>query len=358
MRNRKWVRLLAYVTGSVNQELLLQNEYLAAENRILRSKLPSRLRLSNPERITLGEIGKRLGRKVLGEVACIAKPDTILAWYRKLVARKFDGSKRRQYPGRPGIAKELEALVVRMARENSGWGYDRIVGALANLGHRLSFQTVGNILRRHGIAPAPRRSRSMKWRDFISAHMNVLAGADFFTVEVLTWRGLVTYYVLFFLHLESRRVGVAGFTRHPDQEWMEQMARNATQDGWGSLAGCRYVLHDRDTKFCAGFKSALAAGGVKAISLPPRSPNLNAFAERWVRSVKQECLSRLILFGPGPLRRVLVEFCAHYHGERNHQGKGNLLLFPKPWDKPGERGCAIHCKHRLGGLLKYYQRAA
>ena len=150
------------------------------------------------------------------------------------------------------------------------------------------------LLSRHGIAPAPRRSQGMSWRDFISAHMNVLAGADFFTVEVLTWRGLVTYYVLFFLHPESRRVGVAGITRHPDQEWMEQMARNATQDGWGSLDGCRYVLHDRDTKFCAGFKSALAAGGVKAISLPPRSPNLNAFAERWVRSVKQECLSKVI----------------------------------------------------------------
>jgi len=116
------VRLLAYVTDSVNQELLLQNEYLATENRILRSKLASRLRISNPERITLAEIGKRLGRKVLGEVACIAKPDTILAWYRKLVALKFDGSKRRRYPGRPRIGEELEALVVRMARENSGWG--------------------------------------------------------------------------------------------------------------------------------------------------------------------------------------------------------------------------------------------
>jgi putative transposase len=124
----------------------------------------------------------------------------------------------------------------------------------------------------------------MKWRDFISAHMNVLAGADFFTVEVLTWRGLVTYYVLFFLHLESRRVGVAGITRHPDQEWMEQMARNATLDDWGSLEGCRYVLHDRDTKFCARFKSALTAGGVKAISLPSRSPNLKAYASHCTSS--------------------------------------------------------------------------
>jgi putative transposase len=175
MRNKRWVRLLAYVTGSVNQELLLQNEYLAAENRILRAKLPTKLRLNNPERATLAEIGKRLGRKVLGEVACVAKPDTILAWYRRLVAKKFDGSKHRQYPERPAVPQEVEVLVVRMARENSGWGYDRIVGALANLGHHLSDQTIGNILRRHGIAPAPKRNRTTSWKDFISAHKDVLA---------------------------------------------------------------------------------------------------------------------------------------------------------------------------------------
>src|ERR1700686_3183056 len=190
MRNKKCVRLLAYVTG--------------AENRILRAKLPSRLRLNNPERVTLAEIGKRLGRKALREVASVAKPDTILAWYRRLIAQKFDGSKHRQYPGRPTVQPEVEAMVVRMARENTGWGYDRIVGALANLGHHLSDQTVGNILRRHGIAPAPQRSRTTSWKDFISAHKDVLAGADFFTVEVLNLRGLVTYYVLFFIHLGSR----------------------------------------------------------------------------------------------------------------------------------------------------------
>ena len=358
MKNKKWVRLLAYVTGSVNQELLLQNEYLAAENRILRAKLPSRLRLSDPERATLAEIGKRVGRKALREVACVAKPDTILAWYRRLIAKKFDGSKRRPYPGRPKVQPEVEALVVQMARENTGWGYDRIVGALANLGHRLSDQTVGNILRRDGIAPAPKRSQTTSWKDFIAAHLNVLAGADFFAVEVLSWRGLVTYYVLFFIHLESRRVSVAGITRHPDQEWMEQIARSATQETWGYLHPCRYVLHDRDTKFCASFRSVLAAGGVKAIPLPARSPNLNAFAERWVRTAKQECLSKLILTGEHPLSRALAEFSAHYHGERNHQGKGNQLLFPEPRFEPKRRDRTVECRHRLGGLLKYYGRAA
>src|SRR6266852_2510716 len=358
MRNSRWLRLLAYVTGSVNQELLLRNEYLAAENRILRTKLPARLRLSDPERITLAEIGKHLGRKALREVACVAKPDTILAWYRRLVAQKFDGSKHRQYPGRPPVSSEVEALVLRMARENSGWGYDRIVGALANLGHRLSDQTVKNILRRHGIAPAPKRSQVTSWKDFLAAHMNVLAGCDFFTVEVLSWRGLVTYYVLFFLHLESRRVTVAGITRHPDEAWMEQIGRSATQETWGYLDRCRYVLHDRDTKFCASFRTVLAAGGVETIPLPARSPNLNAFAERWVRSAKEECLSKLILFGEGPLARTLVEFSAHYHGERNHQGKGNKLLFPDAGHKTKTRGHNVECRQRLGGLLKFYGRAA
>jgi putative transposase len=358
MRNTRWLRLLAYVTGSVNQELLLRNEYLAAENGILRAKLPRRLRLSNPERITLGEIGKRLGRKALREVVCVAKPDTVLAWYRRLVAHKFDGSKYRQHPGRPGIPSEVKALVVRMARENSGWGYDRIVGALANLGHRLSDQTVKNILRRYGIAPAPKRSQVTTWKDFLAAHMNVLAGCDFFTVEVLSWRGLVTYYVLFFLHLESRRVHIAGITRHPDEEWMQQIARSATQETWGYLSPCRYVLHDHDTKFCASFRSLLRTGGVRPIKLPARSPNLNAFAERWVRSVKQECLSKLVLFGAGPLSRALTEFSAHYHGERNHQGKGNRLLFPDRSNKQLRQSHAIECHHRLGGLLKYYGRAA
>ena len=202
MENNKWARMLAYVTGLVNQQLLLQNEYLAAENRVLRAHLPIRLRLSDPQRATLAEIGKRLGRKALAQVACIAKPDTILAWYRKLVAQKFDGSKRRAYPGRPPVQREIVELVVQMARENPGWGYDRMVGALLNLGHVVSDQTIGNILRRHGLAPAPKRSQNTNWKDFIAAHMAVLAGVDFFTVEVLTWRGLATYYVLFFLHLE------------------------------------------------------------------------------------------------------------------------------------------------------------
>ena len=358
MKDNKWLRLLTYVTGLVNQELLLQNEYLAAENRILRAHLPARLRLSNPERSTLAQIGKRLGRNALAQVAQVAKPETILAWYRRLIANKFDGFKYRSYPGRPRIAPELEALILKIAKENSGWGYDRVVGALANLGHRVPDQTVGNVLRRHGIAPAPKRSQNTTWKEFIESHLAVLAGIDFFTVEVLTWRGLMTYYVLFFIHLESRRISLAGIMRHPDEAWMQQMARNATDESWGHLERRRYALHDRDSKFCASFRATLVSGGIRPIQLPPRSPNLNAFAERWVRSAKQECLSKLILFGEGSLRRALQEFVEHYHGERNHQGKGNVLLFPAENDGGSRRQGAIRCRERLGGLLKYYSRAA
>src|ERR1044071_7371664 len=349
-------RILAHVTGLVNQQLLLKNEYLVAENRILRSHLPKRLRLSDEERSTLAEIGKRLGRKLLDQIALVAKPDTILAWYRRLVAKKFDGSKARTYPGRPPVAPDVVKLVVQMARENPGWGYDRIVGALSNVGHKLSDQTVGNILRRHGIPPALKRQTHTTWKDFIASHMAVLAGAAFFTVEVMTWRGLTTYYVLFFLHLESRRVSLAGISRHPTEEWMEQIARNAVDEDSRYLRQIRYVLHDRDSKFCASFRAILKTSGVTCVTLPPKSPNLNAFAERWVRSVKEECLSKLILFGESSLKRALTEFLSHFHFERNHQGKGNLLLFPEQ-RIPGVRK-RVKCRQRLGGLLKHYSRAA
>jgi hypothetical protein len=235
MKCRQWLRVLAYVSGLINQELLLQVEYLTAENRILRAHLRNRLRLTRDERSSLGEIGKRVGRKGLEKVASVARPETVLGWFRKLVAQKFDGSKHRSYPGRPKIGREIEKLIVEMARENSGWGYDRIGGALANLGHKVSDQTVGNVLRRHGIAPAPKRSQTTAWKEFIASHMAVTAGIDFFTAEVLTWRGLVTYYVLFVIELETRRVTLAGITRHPTQEWMEQVARNLTDFESGSL---------------------------------------------------------------------------------------------------------------------------
>ena len=162
------------------------------------------------------------------------KPDTILAWHRKLIAQKFDGSRQRKAPGRPPIDPELETLVVRLAKENRSWGYDRIVGALANLGYTVSDQTVGNILKRHAIAPAPERKTTTTWKEFIRTHLDVLVATDFFTAEVWTLGGLVTYYVLFFIRLGTREVHVAGVTPYPTQAWMRQVARNVTMNDAGS----------------------------------------------------------------------------------------------------------------------------
>jgi transposase len=190
-----WKTLLAYITGSVDQELLLRNEYLVTENRILRNQITGRIRLNDGERKALADIGEKLGQQARKDVATIVKPDTILGWHRTLVAQKFDGSQQRQAPGRPKIDKDLEALVLRMAQENRSWGYDRIVGALANLGYTISDQTVGNILKRHGLPPAPERTTTTTWKEFIRTHMDVLVATDFFTAEVWTLGGLVTYSV-------------------------------------------------------------------------------------------------------------------------------------------------------------------
>ena len=168
----------------------------------------------------------------------------------------------------------------------------------------------------------------------------------------------MTYYVLFFIELESRRVWIGGITQHPDACWMEQVARNATMEDSGYLNGRRYLLHDRDQKFCREFRETLAAGGVKCMPLPARSPNLNATRNGGSVRSKNECLSKLILFGETSLRRARVEYLEHYHSERNHQGKDNLLLFPRPSPSDRVGRGAIGCRERLGGLLKYYHREA
>ena len=352
-----WKHLLAYITGSVDQHLLLRNEYLVTENRLLRNQITGRVRLTDGERRTLAEIGQQLGKQALEEVATIVKPETILAWHRKLVAQKFDGSKHRKALGRPKVEEEVEGLVVRMARENRSWGYDRIVGALANLGYTISDQTVGNILKRHGLAPAPERKTTTTWNEFIRTHLDVLVATDFFTAEVWTRAGLVTYYVLFFIHLASRKVHVAGLTPHPDERWMVQVARHVTMEEWGFLTPGQYLIHDRDTKFCAAFQQLIDDAGIERVPLPVRSPNLNAYAERWVRSVKDEALSRMILFGEASLRHALTQYVEHFHHERNHQGKDHLLLFPAVRQATARVG-PIQCRERLGGLLKYYTHEA
>jgi hypothetical protein len=193
--------MLAYVTGSFDEELRLRNEYLVRENRILRYQIKGRMRLRDPERVSLAGIGKRLGRKALEEVAQIVRPETILGRYRQLIARKFDGAKSRLAVGRATTGQRIEDLVLQFARENRGWGYRRIVGALSNPGHEVSHETVANILKRHRLEPAPEREKKMTWREFIRSHTEVLAAVDFFTAEAWTGRGLMTYYMLTFVRV-------------------------------------------------------------------------------------------------------------------------------------------------------------
>jgi putative transposase len=234
------IEALALVSGKVEQELLLRNEYLAAENEILKSKLTKPLQFNDHERIRLAKIGKRIGIKALKEISCIVKPETILEWFRKLVAKKFDGSAFRKTVGRPRIDHELEALVLKFVAENPSWGYDRVVGALSNLGYKVSDQTIGIVLKRNGIPPVPNRNQDTTWSSFIKNHQDVIAACDFFTTEVFTPFGLITYYVLFFIHIDSRKVHIAGVTPHPNEVWLKQIGRNITMDGWGFLSNYKY----------------------------------------------------------------------------------------------------------------------
>ena len=249
--------------------------------------------------------------------------------------------------------QHIETLIVRMARQNP-WGYLRIQGALANLGHRVARTTIANVLARHGIDPAPERKTT--WKQFMQQHWELIAAADFFTVEL--WRpvGLVRYHVLFVMELSTRRVHIAGIIDQPYGQWMEQVARNLTDGFEGFLLGKRYLIVDRDPLFTKAFADILASAGVERVRLPPRSPNLNAHAERFVLSIKSECLSRLILFTEAQLRRAVASYAAHYHRERNHQGLGNRLIDAR--GLAANTDGAIECRTRLGGLLCYYRRKA
>jgi putative transposase len=348
--------LLISLAGYLNQQQQDVIDYLQEENRVLREQVGSkRLRLNDDQRRRLAVRAKKLGRRVLREVATIVTPETLLAWHRKLIARKYDGSKQHG-PGRPRVKEEIQQLVVRMACENRDWGYRRIEGALANLGHGVARGTIANILKEHGLEPSPERNRKTTWKEFLSWHREVMVAADFFTIEAWTRRGLTRFLVLFFIDLASRRVQIAGLARQANGLWMSQVARNLSDAAEGFLVGKRYLIHDRDPLFTAEFLEVVGSSGVKSVKLPPRSPNLNAHAERFVRTIKESCLERMILFGEGSLRRAIREFVRHYHRERNHQGLGNRLIMEEEFCADS-RG-AIQRRQRLGGMLNYYYRQA
>jgi putative transposase len=302
----EWKQLLASITSSVDEELRLRNAYLMAENRILRSQITGRVLLTDAERKTLAKLGQQLGRKVLAEVATIAQPDTILAWHRTFAHQKVDTSKPRMSVGRPRIDKEIEDLVVRMARENRSWGYDRIVGALANLGYDLSDQTVGNILKRHGVPPAPERKKTTTWREFVHIHMHILMATDFFTAEVWSWCRLVSA-VLLLLCLPFGRCKV-------------------------QIVGMAVYLNTR----CSVW---------------------HVDAERWVRWVIETALARLLPWHTHVQRLVLVEFAPYPHQQRLPQGMGKERVLPVLDHRPIRDG-PLRKPPWLGGLLHNDDRAA
>jgi transposase InsO family protein len=349
--------LLLLFAGWVNRKQLDVIDYLKEENRILREQMHGRrLRFTDEQRRRLAVRGKVLGRSRLRDVTILLTPDTILHWNRQLIADKYNGTGKRG-PGRPRTAVPLREMLIRFAKENPAWGYTRLRGALRNLGHVIGRNTIKRILKDHGVQPAPERSKRMQWKTFLKAHSGVLAATDFFSVEVLTLAGLVRYYILFVIDIRTRRVQVAGIVHQPHGAWMKQVARNLTDGVDGFLKRTRYLIHDRDPLFTDEFRNILRAGGVECIKLPASSPDLNAYAERFVLSIKSECLNKLIPLGERHLRYVVSEFVEHYHLERNHQGLDNRLIVTPPDSGSNDNG-PIARRERLGGLLNFYYRRA
>ena len=348
--------LLMTVSGWVYRHQLIVIEFLQAENPLLKARLRGkRIRFTDAERALLARKAKAVGRKTLLKLDTVVSPDTLMRWHRRLVAQKWNFAHRRS-PGRPGIMREISALIVRMAQDNPKWGYTRIQGALANLRHQVGRGTIANVLKREGIEPAPERGKHTRWSTFLKAHWKVFAASDFLTVEVWTGRGLVTHYLLFVISLADRVVAVLGVTAKPGEAWMLQIGRSLVDCESGALRGKCYLIVDRDTKYTEQFRRLVREAGTQVIRLPPRSPNLNAYAERFVRSIKNECLNRMIFVGQASLRRAILEYMAHYHEERNHQGLDNRLIRQKP-GTIAHTGCVTR-RPRLGGMLNFYYREA
>ncbi len=301
----------------------LEIALLRHQLRLLQRRSLGPPRLSPWEKLTLAVLATKLSRlttslrAILARAVLLVQPETVLKWHRELVRRKWT-YRRRRAGGRPRIAAEVEALLLRLARENPRWGYGRIQGELAKLGHALGHSTIRDVLKRRHVPPAPQRPRRPStWRQFLAQHHDAVLACDFFTVETLF---LKTIYVLFFLEIGTRRVHLAGCTAHPTAAWVIQQARQLVWDLQEADASYRFLIHDRDAKFPLAFDTVFAAEGIAVVRTPYRAPNANAFAERWVRSARAECLDHLLIAGEAHLRRVLREYVTYYNHARPHQG--------------------------------------
>ncbi|MFT6082615.1 MAG: transposase InsO family protein, partial [Planctomycetota bacterium] len=312
-----------------------------------------RSRLTDDQRRRLAAKGKPLGRRLLDKVATIVTPDTIMRWHHRLIAEHHTYPHKKRV-GRPGLMKAIRDLIVRMATENSSWGYLRIRGELNKVGRRVAKTTIATTLKDNGIAPSP--DRPTTWSTFLKSHADVIGAADFFTVDVWTKRGLVTHYVFFVIHHATRMVEIAGITPNPNSAFMAQVARNLTDQVDGFLRGMKYLILDNDALFTKQFVRILKDAGTKVVHTAIQAPNMNAVAERFVGSVRRECLSNLILFGDRHLQRVLSNYADHYNQERPHQSLDNKLIQPRPGDPPTKGEIVVN--ERLGGLLRSYRRSA
>ena len=309
-----------------------------------------RPRIYRLDRVLLAAASTRLPRHSWSSF--MMRPETLLRWHRALVRRKWTFRKTGQ-PGRPPIDHAVRDLIVRLGRENPRWGYQRIRGELRKLGIRISATTGRSILRRAGLDPAPRRA-GPTWAEFLRSQASGIWATDFFTVETI---GLRTLYVLFFIELSTRRVQLAGVTEHPDSAWVTQQARNLAVEE--RLSGVRFLVRDPDAKFTGPFDTILGAEGVRVIRTPVRAPRANAFAERFVRTVRRECLDHVLIYGPRHLEHVLGAYVEHYVDERPHRGLG--LAVPAGDGSPPVPGATrtpVERRDVLGGLIHEYRRAA
>ena len=362
----KWlsVPIIATVARLLCRELTLQNEYLTRENKILKSKIKTRINFTDDERRTLVDAALAMGRDLMEQVVRIVQPKTILAWQRKLENEKWDYSDRRKNnPGRPRISQDIEQIVCQMARENE-WGYARIQGELKKLDITISKSSVANILRRNGLPPSPER-KGLSWREFLARHTSVFLCADMYQKEVWTLRGLTTAYVFFVIHLQTRKVLSARATYSPTNQWLKQQIRHVMWACEDQGIEPRFFLRDNDQLYPDDMDAVLGSS-VDIVKTPFRAPNANSHAERYVLSCKSECLNHLVIFGLNRLQYVVDCYTSYFNDCRPHQGIGNKI--PAKYYKADEQQGtssflnpsvrSIVRKDLLGGLLKSYSHEA
>jgi putative transposase len=355
--------LITMIACAINERMQRKLDYTHEEVRVLKEIVAAltgngRLSFTADQRRRLAEAGKALSSEERKKCCQIVKPGTILGRVRQLAAQKYDSSKSKI--GRPRKRKDIRKLVVDMALANLGWGYTKIRDALrTGLKIEIGRTTVANILTEEGIEPAPKREKKRTWKQFMKSHWDTLCACDFFSVEALGITGTVRYMVFFVIEIKSRAVEIAGIRVDPDGEWMKQLARNLTDPVDGFLRGTKYLVHDRDPLFTESFIAILESGGVKSVKIPAQSPNCNPHAERFVKTIKFECLNQFVIFGERHLRYLIKEFVEHHLTERFHQGIGGQLI-KKQDDVTNGNGAdgKVACRSRLGGLLNFYYREA